>query len=373
MNTVDNNALEPAIEVIDPKLKKNTFLSSWAGLILLAVALILAIVAFVCNPYFSKLDAELFETLGKQVMIFMLLGLSALLTTRSRGADISLPAIMSFGAMIFVINPNPFGLIFAVVVCALIGALNGLLLIKCKLNSIITTLATSLLLKGLLPVIVGSDPLYLPQEGFEISIAIMIVVTVLIIAATVLFLCFTNLGAPLYLRKKDEQGDPSVKIVSYAFGGFIAGFAGIFIANMIGGYVYNIEYVFTIAFPLEYEYVILLCAFVTLSSKFLDNKKLTVPATLAATLVYTIGANALPFYSVPGYVTQLIVGALLLLFILLAKYVKRQQRDEAHCCCGCAADEGELVAGFDPDAVAEEVPTNGEVIEETKEETKTEE
>lgn len=347
-------------------------IGTWIGAAMLVIALVLSIIWALDTLAITPVSQTDLVRNGFFVLIYILLGVAATLTIRSKGLDLSLPTIMLFASMMVASNPTPFGLITAVLLCVVLGAVNGALIVYLKINSVIVTLLTAIAFRGIMLLLKGFSDIILSPSDFEITLPVSIIITAIIIVAAILYTLFTHLKQPVY--SKTEQSDSKstnlTDFATYGLAGFIAGFAGIFLAFSAGGYsIINIFQPFNIVY-FNYELFIFFVAFAAISSKLFDNKVMAIISAVLFSLAYSIidltCFVVLSLNMEAVFLVQLLFAVSAIIFAILSLYNKRTAAKTC-ACNGCNMDFDELVAGYDP---KDDVVLTSESDTETAEESK---
>jgi rhamnose transport system permease protein len=171
--------------------------------------------------------------------------------------DLSLGSILGFSGiavgLLFIQNSNfpvfP-AFLLGTLVGAALGCVNGLLISKLRIPSIIVTLGTLNVFRGALFIISGGrqiDPNYIPEKLIRLSQNSIIVIPWIIIFALVfivaahLFLKYSHLGREIYaigsnLKAAKLRGINTDKVIMliYIIAGACAGFSGIMYASRFG-------------------------------------------------------------------------------------------------------------------------------------------
>ncbi len=142
--------------------------------LLVAVIVLVAVAMGVANPVFFS--ANTFFALVRSSMVPLVFALGVLLVLISGGIDVSFPAIAIFAAYTTVklavdreMDPTAWGIFaLAVVIGALLGLVNGLVVAGFRLPTLIVTLGTQTIYKGVLITYIGA--LYISAGGLPRSV-----------------------------------------------------------------------------------------------------------------------------------------------------------------------------------------------------------
>lgn len=171
----------------------------------------------------------------------------------SGGIDISVGAILFFTSALFaqivqVTDSYWLALFVAMISATLLGALNGVLVLKFSISPLITTLATYTIYRGAAIHLTGAQNIPVPRDmgflgnGRILSIPVPILILVLVIIVALYLLARTRLGVQLRAlgnskRSAIETGLPIARVTmtAYALGGFVTGLAALILIARVGG------------------------------------------------------------------------------------------------------------------------------------------
>jgi simple sugar transport system permease protein len=223
-------------------------------LVLVGIILVLVIGMSLVNPTFFTVHT-LFSIL-RSALVPMVFALGVLLVIISGGIDVSFPAIAIFAAYTTVhlsaqgaFDPGVIGvLVIAVALGALLGLVNGAVIARFKLPTLIVTLATQGIFKGVLLAYVGSRYIAdLPQsmaslstanlvsiEGSRAYLPVMIVPVIVLVIGVSLLLRKTMFGRGLFAIGGDIEGARRagfpvmrIQVLLYVLAGAIAAVGGL--------------------------------------------------------------------------------------------------------------------------------------------------
>ena len=142
--------------------------------LLVAVILVVVVVMSLSSPAFFTPGT--FFALVRSSMVPLILALGVLLVLISGGIDVSFPAVAIFAAYTTItllrdrsLDPSPvvvFGI--AMVIGALLGLFNGVVIARFRLPTLIVTLGTQTIFKGILIAYIGSA--YISASGLPSSV-----------------------------------------------------------------------------------------------------------------------------------------------------------------------------------------------------------
>ncbi|SFL44122.1 ABC transporter permease [Geodermatophilus ruber] len=271
--------------------------------------------------------------LGSQSILFML-ALAALLPSRSGDLDLSLGSIGGLAAiLVAVLNVNhgvPIALacLIAVVVGALCGAFNGLVVVKFKTEPFIMTLGTGTLFGGLVfwiansTTVVGVDRglsmwTYLRQIG---GIPVQFFYCLLVMLAIWYVMNYTPLGVRnLFVGQSREVAVLSginadrIRFGAFVLAGVIAALAGVLYVGTTGS-----------AGPTSVETFLLPAyAAVFLGATTIQPGRFNALGTGVAVLFLATGTAGLQLLGAQDFAQQLFYGGALVLAVAISRYLRR--------------------------------------------------
>ncbi len=306
--------------------KTYTFRNTYLGAGLMGAALLAVIIAGLFTPHFFD-GSSILSILFNSVPLFAVAFATAL-TSRAKGPDMSVGAMIAISSIIITLVTNGtgswvVGLLAAVGVCAVLGALNGALIVFLKIPSVILTLVTPMAFFGLLYALLATGNINQGQFIFsQISGtdmlnygAYLFIPATFIIAFVIIWL--TKLGAPIH--KRDKKAEP-IYILAYVGSAAIGAVVGLLAVAEQG--------IPTMS-SFGYEYFILFVYAAVMSTRVADNKFFPAVYALAPALVWSLLSNIMA--TVSGdifYYQPVITYGLILVFLVVAyisKYEKKQK------------------------------------------------
>lgn len=231
------------------------------GVLALIVVLLIAVMTAVNPDFFNA--GTLFSVLRSSI-VPMILALGVLIVIISGGIDVSFPAIAIFAAYTTVVllqgDGSPFGLLGVLVLSALIGAVlgvvNGAVIAKFKLPTLIVTLGTQGIFAGVLLAYVGSQyiaqlpesmqpfstmNLFSVSEGEAVySLHVLVLPAALACVLVHLMLGRTMFGRGIYAVGDDTEAARragfsviKIQIALYVLVGMLAAFGGVLHTTMV--------------------------------------------------------------------------------------------------------------------------------------------
>ena len=246
------------------------------------------------------------------------------------GIDLSVGSILGFsGAVAAMMLASGVDSIIAIpvalIVGLVVGALNGVLISKGKLQPFIVTLATMTMLRGATLVFTDGKPIGTGFEansklfawfgnGYVLGIPVPIIVIIVTFLVALFVLTQTKIGRYVYALGGNEEATKlsgistdKVKIFVYAISGMMAALAGIIITSRLSsaqptaGSGYDLDAI----------------AAVVLGGTSLAGGTGTIVGTMIGALIIGVLNNALNLMDVSSYFQMLAKGSVILLAVLL--------------------------------------------------------
>lgn len=218
-----------------------------------------------------------------------------------------------------------------VAVGALVGILNGFIIIRFRISPIITTLGTLTIARGFALLLTGGVSLFgVPTSfqglgrGFVIPgvVANPVAIMIVLLIAGWLLLKRTSFGLYVYSIGGNEEaarlsGVPvnRVKLLVYLIGGATAGLAGVVLASRLGsGQAASSQ-------GLELDVI----TAIVLGGASISGGTGSIIGTFAGVLIISILENGMTLANIDPFYQQIVKGAALLLAVGLEEYRKRRQ------------------------------------------------
>jgi simple sugar transport system permease protein len=313
------------------------------GVLALTILVLVVVMSFVSSDFFSV--NTLFSVL-RNSMVDMVFALGVLIVIISGGIDVSFPVIGIFAAYTTIVlardghfDPGVIGaFVIAVVVGALLGLINGGLIARFKLPTLIITLGTQGIFRGILLAYVGSKyiatlpasitqlstkDLVTSHDGPSIArLHVFIVPVVLLCLAVHWMLQRTMFGRGIFALGGDSEsarraGFPIVKfqVAIYLLVGVLAGVAGVMHVTLSRN-----------ANPYELygSELDIIAAVVLGGASILGGRGSVLGAALGVVLISLI-KNSLILMGVPGAWQRAAVGVLLVLGVSIQALSARKK------------------------------------------------
>jgi ribose transport system permease protein len=279
------------------------------------------------------------QTMGTGKSIVALLALAVMVPIAANEFDLSVGYgvgifhILTMGLMVFSGSSWYAAVIIVLIAGALLGLINGLLVVWAKISSFIATLGTGTVIYGLSQMYTGGlqivSPNPLPRAFLGLTSVVFGIpwpVIVVLVVATIMWLCaeYLPIGRYLYVtganrRAAELTGIPTGRLVvgSFIVSGVLTALAGVFLASQLrigqGG-----------TGP---EFLLPAFAAALLGATAVRPGRVNVWGTVTAVAVLAVGVSGLQQLGAVFYVDPLFSGTTLILSVGLAGWVGRRTAD----------------------------------------------
>jgi ribose/xylose/arabinose/galactoside ABC-type transport system permease subunit len=301
--------------------------------ILWVVLLILLISFSIASPVFFTIG-NLFNIL-LQVTVIGILSIGMTFIIISKGIDLSIASLVAFTGVIAALfaKSESFGLfipLFAAIFSGAIAAciLNGIVIAYGKITPFIATLASMMILRGVVLVITGTKPIFPLNSKFNYIGAGMISwipfpVIIFIILFIAAFIFQNNFRFAKYIFAIGDNFESAVlsglkvkniQLIIYTANGALAGLAGAILAGRIGAGEPNIGQ------GLEMTVI----AAVVIGGTSLFGGKGSVQRSLVGVLILGVIANGLTLLNISSYYQDIVKGVIILCALLNEEWLLKQ-------------------------------------------------
>ena len=251
--------------------------------------------------------------------------------------DLSIGSVFAFsgvftGYLMYVVNlPLGLAIPISLVVSAAIGLLNGLLVVRLKANSLMITIGTMILFRGVADGLINTlgGITYADEYraiagfkllGFNLTIYLMVVVVVLLEVLIfkhaafkkMFYIGHSTLSARLY-----GIDVARTKVTMFVISGLLAGVAGIFAASRSGQTVWNTGQ------GLEFKMI----TAAILGGASLFGGRGTVARSLFGLLLIAVILNGLIMFNIDPVWTNVVVGVVLIIAIFFDTRINREKTE----------------------------------------------
>lgn len=310
------------------------------------LVIILVLLSFIITSVNSNfLTAENMFDLLKSNSFVGIMAIGTLLVLVSGGIDISFAAIATVSEYVMaLVTINLGGNIFtalavAILVGTTLGMINGVLICRFHIPSIITTIATMNIYYGFLIVFTGGKWLYsLPEwfrnfaeirlltfhthEGIAYGLSIVTFIWILVIITAVIILKYTLLGRSIYALGGDRKSSLRIgfnlfltETFVYSFMGFLSGVAGVVQALLIQNVAPNS----IVGKELD------VIAAVILGGATLTGGKGSVFGALLGVALLAVLRNGMSLMAIPAVWFEFLVGVVILVSVGFSSYQNKQK------------------------------------------------
>ncbi len=321
---------------------KNVLLRRARELALVPALLLLLILGAVLNDSFLT-EQNIISILGSSAALAMVV-LAESLVLISGKFDLSLESVVgiapAFGALLVLpVAQSGFGTEFPVAVSLLavlvagacIGAFNGVLVVKLKLNAFIVTLAMLIVLRGLLVGATKGKTLFgMPDAFFALATSTFLRVPMSVWFAAIAFgiaglvLKYHRVGRALYAIGGNAEAARAagIRVERVMLGVFVV--AGVLAS--VGG-IMQTGYVGAISANQGNNMIFTVFAAAVIGGISLDGGKGTMFGALTGVLLLGVVQNMLTLAQVPSFWIQAIYGGIILLALMVARVTTGRAQD----------------------------------------------
>jgi simple sugar transport system permease protein len=311
---------------------------------LLPVLVLLIIVGTVASPAF--LTVSNFAGIGQQSSALGVVVVGESLILLIGGMDLSLESTYGLAPMVaaWLIVPvsayglgtkwSPYlGILVLLVVGAVIGLINGLLIVKGRLNGFIVTLGMTILLAGVQNGIVKAQSLFnLPQPFSYLGAAsvgqvpVSLIVALVIFVLTGLFLRYHRTGRAIYALGGNQAAARAagikverIKIGVYVIGSILAAIGGMMEAGRVSAVTGQQGYQEGIIFSVFAAAVI--------GGVSLNGGRGSLFGALTGVIALQLILNVMTFAHVPGVWYPLLNGIIILAALIISRFSSGEAQD----------------------------------------------
>lgn len=295
---------------------------------ILIVLLVVELIAFsVISPYF--LTIKNIFAIGLNISVLGIVAIGQTICILTSDFDLSVGNAAAFTGIMLGFFFQNMGLpyvpafLLALLVAALIGLVNGLLITKLKINAFITTMATNFMLGGMVLLVSNGTAILVSDKSFGIlgkTTLTTLKIPLPMVLLLVLYLIFawilknTVLGRHIYCVGGNAEAAKiaginihRVKIIAYIMSAVLSGFAGIILSSRMNaaqltvGSTYSMESI----------------AGTVLGGTILAGGKGKIMGTLVGVLITGILSNGLTMVGVSQAWRDIATGLLLIFAIVM--------------------------------------------------------
>lgn len=306
-----------------------------AGILVMIVLFCLAVGLY--KPHFLSLNS--LRIILLLVPLIMIGAMAQMLVLVARHVDLSIGSMLGFSAMVAGLMyrdiPDiwwPVGFVVAIGTGTALGLFNGVLVTVFKLPSIIVTLGTLNLYRGLTYIIsdarqinranIPSELKAMSQTSPFFGIPWIILISFSVALLTYFIVRHTQLGRQIYALGSNPMAAPlrginvtKVTLIVFAISGALSGLAGILYASRWG-------FVNPSNTGAGFEFQVI--AAVVIGGVSINGGVGTVLGTVLGVLLLGCVASALPLLGIPGTTQNAIYGGVILIALLIDRSVRQR-------------------------------------------------
>jgi len=224
---------------------------NWNIIGLFITLIIVMAIASIASPYF--LSIKNFLNIGQAISIRGIIAIGLTIVLITGGLDLSIAAVAAVAGMAAaaMINAGVNGwlaAILALIVAGMLGAINGTIIVKLRINPVIATLGTLLLFRGLAYVVssgnnivIGVNTWSYLGRGFLLGIPVSLIIYIVLLVLAYLFLRYTITGNYIYAIGGNSEAcrNSGIKVDRLRFGVYVStamlsGVAGLMLMSQAG-------------------------------------------------------------------------------------------------------------------------------------------
>ncbi|MET7683221.1 ABC transporter permease [Streptomyces sp. NPDC005423] len=340
----DTRAAEPLAPARAPadRSARTVLLRRARELALVPALLVLLVLGAVVNDSFLT-ERNLISILGASAALAMVVLAESLILITGK-IDLSLESVVgiapAIGALLVLPSaesgwgtewPTGLALVAVLVVGAVIGAFNGVLVVKFKLNAFIVTLAMLIVLRGLLVGATKGKTLFgMPDAFFQLATSTVLRVPLSVWLAAVAFavagflLKYHRVGRALYAIGGNAEAARAagIRVDRMLLG--VSVVAGVLAS--VGG-IMQTGYVGAISANQGNNMIFTVMAAAVIGGISLDGGKGTMFGALTGVLLLGVVQNLLTLAQVPSFWIQAIYGGIILVALMIARVTTGRAQD----------------------------------------------
>ena len=300
---------------------------------LVMVLFIVVIIMWVSSPYFMSKYNLL--TAASVVSILGIMAVTETLLVIAAEIDISIGGVMALVSVLMgLLVGNGVNIWIAALIgmaaAAVVGAVNGIITVYFKINSLVTTLGTFSISTGLAYVLSGTSTVPISGKGFEflgsgyifsVPSTVYFFVGVWLVGAYVAR--YTTLGRHIYatgdnIDAADRSGirPNRIRVGLFVFNSLAAGFAGLIVTSEL----------VSSAPQVGDPYLLAVVTAVILGGASLTGGRGRLGGTLLAVAILGVVQNGFALLQYSSYMQNLVTGCLLIMAVLVDQFVRRAER-----------------------------------------------
>jgi ribose transport system permease protein len=319
---------------IAPATERRWLLGAARFMVLVGVCLVMSVLTRSEEHGFVFLNMNNLLNIVRNASILIIIGVGETITLTARDVDLSVGSVLSLTSVVAAIMLNRYGIPFplailaALLIGAVLGLINGLLITYVGLPPFIATYGTLWVLFGFAYLILQGAVIYGFPAGFRVignghllGIPMPIVVMTVVFLTGYLLLHHTTLGRRFFATGANiETARMSgikverVIIAAYAISGFLAAVAGLVLIAYTNGSEARIGD----------SYLLPVMAVVVMGGTSLAGGQGNLVGTLVAALIMAVIHNGMNILAVPAIWQSLVVGLLIIGTVLADQGLRKR-------------------------------------------------
>jgi len=319
---------------VAPAAERRWLLGAARFMVLVGVCLVMSVLTRSEEHGFVFLNMNNLLNIVRNASILIIIGVGETITLTARDVDLSVGSVLSLTSVVAAIMLNRYGMPFplailaALLIGAVLGLINGLLITYVGLPPFIATYGTLWVLFGFAYLILQGAVIYGFPAGFRVignghllGIPMPIVVMTVVFLTGYLLLHHTTLGRRFFATGANiETARMSgikverVIIAAYAISGFLAAVAGLVLIAYTNGSEARIGD----------SYLLPVMAVVVMGGTSLAGGQGNLVGTLVAALIMAVIHNGMNILAVPAIWQSLVVGLLIIGTVLADQGLRKR-------------------------------------------------
>jgi len=299
----------------------------------IAVAAMFILMIFSKTEFYSTYN--LLEILNS-ASLYLIIAAGTTLVIICAGCDLSVGGMLGLSGIVAIqlMNSMPMisAILIALVLGAVVGFVNGFLVVHQKTEPFVITLGVGMVLRGISLQLTDAKPIQCTNPDFVLlgtekvfgTITYLAILTIIVLVIVYLVLRYTQFGRNIYAVGGDYEvavyagiNARRTKWIAFVISGFTAALAGIMQSSRLnaGSAIYGDVY------PL-----IIHCGAV-IGGTSLTGGKGGIPQTFLGILALTMLFNVMTMLQISGYIQSLIQGIVIALILWLDNFEVRRVRE----------------------------------------------
>ena len=304
---------------------------------ILVVIIVFCAIVGVINPRFLTTDN--FRVILLLMPLVMIAAMGEMLVIIARHVDLSVGSTLGFAAMMTALMfktqpeiPWYLGFLVAIGIGAMLGLINGVMVVAFRLPAIIVTLGTLYLYRGLTFIASGAkqiDRQYIPgplkamsANSPTYSFPWIVIIAIAVVLLTYWFANHSRLGRQVYAIGSNPVAAPlrgipvtAVTLAVFSISGALAGLAGIMYAS---------RWAFVNPSNTGWGFEFQVIAAVVIGGVSINGGVGSVLGVVLGVLLLSCVSAALPLLSIPGTVQSAIYGLVIIVALVIDQTVRER-------------------------------------------------